>query len=201
MFSLFRFFINLNNYIFNVHVVASGIWLLFYLSYSLFLINLFICISNLKAKSSTPDHWSLWNFLNYNDITDETTKYVTTVTPVMVCTKVLHNLVSKYGAKREFVETDTSGNRGILNNFPIWPKSHYGPWYFINFYLSCWSVMFRNKTDKVWMLWTSRWRRERKLLTQICFLGKFEWQPLLKWPSNLSIIKFMQALWQNNVQM
>lgn len=130
-FSVFclQIFISLNNHILNVHVVASRIWLLLHLSYSLFLINLYMCISNLKAKSSITDHWSLWNFLNYNDVIDETRKcYVASVTALLVCTKVVNSLVSNYGAKREFIKIDTSGNRGIFNNFSIWPKSHYSPW-------------------------------------------------------------------------
>lgn len=122
-----------------------------------------MCISNLKAKSSITEHWSLWNFKNCNGITHESTYFV------VVCTKVLHSFVSNYRAKREFIKTDTSGNIGILNNFPVWPKSHYSPWYFISLYWSCWPLIFKNKKDKMRMLWTGWWRKDRKLLLESAF--------------------------------
>lgn len=84
-----------------------------------YLFNLFIFISNLKAEGSITDDWSFWNYENYNNIKDETNKYsVATVTAVLVCTKLLHSLVSKSRVKREFVKVGMEGF-GIISQFDI----------------------------------------------------------------------------------
>lgn len=43
-----------------------------------------------------------------------------------------------------------------MEGFEIFSKfdmSYYNPWYFMNFYWSCWSLMSRNTKDKVQLLW------------------------------------------------